>query len=369
MAQTTNGRAEQNVAASPEDAARRLRPFDFRNPSKMAREHVRRLELTHETFQRSLGAKLSSLLRTMVRLELLAIDQVTYDEYVRAMPNPTVIGQMTMSPLPGFALIEMSTPTALTLVDRQLGGNGRTTLNRRPTELESRLISDLLKEAEEALRLVRAGNRPEDIAQAEATVAAFQGALAAIEIQLNELQIRASLDGVVEAIELQPGDMVGAGAPVLSLMDTRTLWVRAYVPESRLNIMLDQEVRVTTDSFSNESFRGKVTFISRQAEFTPRNVQTPEERSKQVFRIKVTLLDGLRNLLPFGVTRSLQTEMSTLVDAYKQAESFQGYTAAVYTMSSILTDRAEPSEALKATVVWSTGLANPKLLLSMWTLK
>ena len=80
--------------------------------------------------------------------------------------------------------------------------------------------------------------------------------------------------------------------------------------------------------------------------------------------LKVTVLDGLRNLLPFGVTRSLQTEMSTLVDAYKQAESFQGYTAAVYTMSSILTDRAEPSEALKATVVWSTGLANPKLLLS-----
>ncbi len=137
--------------ASPEDDARRLRPFDFRNPSKMAREQVRRLELTHETFQRSLGAKLSSLLRTMVRLELLAIDQVTYDEYVRAMPNPTVIGQMTMAPLPGFALIEMSTPTALTLVDRQLGGHGRTALNRRPTELEAMLIADLLREAEEAL--------------------------------------------------------------------------------------------------------------------------------------------------------------------------------------------------------------------------
>ncbi|MDA1049570.1 MAG: HlyD family efflux transporter periplasmic adaptor subunit [Planctomycetota bacterium] len=155
-----------------------------------------------------------------------------------------------------------------------------------------------LKEGEQALQLFIAGNRPEDIAHAEAAVAAVQGSLAAIEVQLNELQIRASLDGVVEAIELQPGDMVAAGAPVLSLMDTRTLWVRAYVPESRLNIMLDQEVRVTTDSFSSDSFRGKVTFISRQAEFTPRNAQTPEERSKQVFRIKVTLLDGLDKLRP-----------------------------------------------------------------------
>jgi multidrug resistance efflux pump len=155
-----------------------------------------------------------------------------------------------------------------------------------------------LKEAEEALKLFNAGSRPEDIAQAEAAVAAVQAALAVIEVQLSELQIRASVDGVVEAIELQPGDMVGMSAPVVSLMDTRTLWVRAYVPESRLNIAIEQEVRITTDSFTNESFRGKVTFISRQAEFTPRNVQTPEERSKQVFRIKVTLLDGLDKLRP-----------------------------------------------------------------------
>ncbi len=155
-----------------------------------------------------------------------------------------------------------------------------------------------LKEAEEALKLLNAGNRAEDIAQAEAAVAAVQAALAAIEVQLSELRIHASVAGVVEAIELQPGDMVGMGTPILSLLDTRTLWVRAYVPENRLNITIDQEVRITTDSFTTESFRGKITFISRQAEFTPRNVQTPEERSKQVFRIKVTLLDGLDKLRP-----------------------------------------------------------------------
>ena len=80
--------------------------------------------------------------------------------------------------------------------------------------------------------------------------------------------------------------------------------------------------------------------------------------------VEVAVLDGLRNLLPYGVTRSLQTGMSTLVDAYKQAEAIPGGTAALYTMSSILTDQAEPSEALKATVVWSTGLESPKLLLS-----
>ncbi|MGA9574820.1 MAG: hypothetical protein WBS20_12825, partial [Lysobacterales bacterium] len=79
---------------------------------------------------------------------------------------------------------------------------------------------------------------------------------------------------------------------------------------------------------------------------------------------QISVLDGLRNLLPYGVSRALQNEMSTLVDAYKQAEAFQDRSAAVYTMSSTLTDRAEPSEALKATVVWSIGLDRPRLLLS-----
>lgn len=80
--------------------------------------------------------------------------------------------------------------------------------------------------------------------------------------------------------------------------------------------------------------------------------------------VKIAVLDGFRNLLPFGVTCRLQSEMSTLVDAYKQAEAIPEQTAALYSMSSILTDLAEPSEALKATVVWGSGLEKPKLLLS-----
>ena len=153
MAQMTSGITETTPSAPMiDEATRRLRPFDFRNPSKLPREQVRRLELTHETFQRGFGAQLSSLLRTMVRLELLAIDQLTYDEYVRAMPNPTVIGQIELDPLPGGALVEMSTSTALTLVDRLLGGMGAPGLSRRPTELEAILIGDVLTEAESSLR-------------------------------------------------------------------------------------------------------------------------------------------------------------------------------------------------------------------------
>ena len=153
-----------------------------------------------------------------------------------------------------------------------------------------------LEEASQALKLAQNGFRSEEIAGAQAAVTAAEAALAAVDAQLSELKIVAPLDAVVEAIELQPGDLVGANAPVLSLMDVRSLWVRAYLPENRLHLQPEQEVQVTTDSYPGERFRGRVTFISRQAEFTPNNVQTPEERSKQVFRVKVYLLDGLDKL-------------------------------------------------------------------------
>jgi len=80
--------------------------------------------------------------------------------------------------------------------------------------------------------------------------------------------------------------------------------------------------------------------------------------------VVVDVLDGLRNLLPWGVTQVLQSARSTLVDAYKQAEACRDLPAAVYSLSSIPSDRAEPSEALKATVAWCAGLDRPEVLVS-----
>ncbi len=80
--------------------------------------------------------------------------------------------------------------------------------------------------------------------------------------------------------------------------------------------------------------------------------------------VELELLDGLRNLLPQGIDPALQTGLSTLMDAYKQAEAVPGCTAALFTMSSIPTDRAEPSESLKATIAWCRGLDAPAILLS-----
>ena len=158
-----------------------------------------------------------------------------------------------------------------------------------------------LRETEQALALAKAGYRKEEVAAAKAAADAAKAALAAVEQQVAELAIRAPVNGVVEALELQPGDIVAAGAPVLSLVDMGSLWVRAYVPENHLDVHIDQPVTVTVDSFPNRDFVGRVSFVARQAEFTPGNVQTPEERSKQVFRIKVQLDAAAREVLRPGM--------------------------------------------------------------------
>jgi len=148
-------------------------------------------------------------------------------------------------------------------------------------------------EMRESVRLMESGYRKEDIAQATARVAAAEADVAAIETQIRELSVFSPCDCTVEAVDLRPGDLVAPNAPVISLLDESSLWLRAYVPESRLgSIRLGDPVDISwSPGRRNQgvAFSGHVAFISREAEFTPRNIQTPEERSKQVFRIKVSL--------------------------------------------------------------------------------
>ncbi len=162
--------------------------------------------------------------------------------------------------------------------------------------------------AKARLDLLLAGTRSEQIAQAQAAVESAEASLQALETQITELTIRASVDGEIESLDLRPGDLVAANAPVLTLIDGSERWVRAYVPQNRLDIKLDQALSITVDSFPGRKFQGKVTFISQQGEFTPRNVQTPEERSKQVFRIKVTLSGEESQMLRPGMTADVWLE-------------------------------------------------------------
>ncbi len=168
-------------------------------------------------------------------------------------------------------------------------------------EEEKREARAAVEEAQQAWQMAAQGFRQEEIDQAQAARDAAQAALDAIRRQKEELLITSPLAGRVDALDLQPGDMVAAGAPVLSIVDDQHLWVRAYVPQNRVGMQIGQQLRVTVDSLPQRSFLGTVSYISRQAEFTPSNVQTPEERSKLVFRVKVTLEDTGPGLRP-GMT-------------------------------------------------------------------
>jgi multidrug resistance efflux pump len=159
-------------------------------------------------------------------------------------------------------------------------------------EEEQREAKSRADEAEQAWNLATNGYRAEEIAKAKAARDAARAALDVIRQQKQELLITSPINGVIEALDLQKGDLAPAGAPALSVMDDSHLWVRAYVPQNRIGLQVGQKLSVTVDSFPGQEFQGQISFISRQAEFTPSNAQTPEERAKQVFRIKVNLPDA-----------------------------------------------------------------------------
>ena len=131
--------------------------------------------------------------------------------------------------------------------------------------------------------LLLAGTRSERIAQAKARVAE-------LDSQLREMRIEAVTNSVLEVLSVKVGDVLAPNREVATLLLTDHVWVRVYVPQPWLgSIQLGQKVRVRADAFPGKEFEGEVGQISRAAEFTPRNVQTPGERVKQVFGIKVRL--------------------------------------------------------------------------------
>lgn len=174
-------------------------------------------------------------------------------------------------------------------------------------EEEIREAEGQVAEAKAAWELARNGYRSEDIDQAKAARDAAQAAVDVVREQTKELRIVSPVNGFIEALDLQPGDLVSAGAPVLSVLDKEDLWVRCYVPQNRSAIDVGDKLWGTVDGLGGERFLGVVVFVARQAEFTPSNVQTPEERSKLVFRIKVELNEKVGRLRP-GMTADVSLD-------------------------------------------------------------
>jgi flagellar motor switch protein FliM len=119
-------------------------PYDFRRPTKLTREHVRMLQMAYETFARRYTTTLTSTLRVASQVTLIAIEQITYDEYISGLDNPTCMFMVEMEPLPAKTIFEMAPSMPLVWVDHLLGGPGGAQPERPLTEIETPLVYGLL---------------------------------------------------------------------------------------------------------------------------------------------------------------------------------------------------------------------------------
>lgn len=156
-----------------------------------------------------------------------------------------------------------------------------------------------VREGEERLQLTRIGPRPDAVRQAQARLEAAGAARSLVATRLSQAVLTAPLSGFVLAKHAEPGELLAAGSPVITVGRLDEVWVRAYIPETQLGrIKLGQQAVVTSDTWKGRTYRGVVSFIASEAEFTPRNVQTEAERVKLVYRIKITIANPKQELKP-----------------------------------------------------------------------
>lgn len=147
-----------------------------------------------------------------------------------------------------------------------------------------------LKQAEAEYELIRIGPRKERLDQARAQERIAQETLNQAKQQLVYTELKSPVDGIVLSKSAEPGEYLNPASPVVSIGDVKHPWLRAYVNELDIGaISLNQEMVITTDAFPDKKFKGTVSFISSEAEFTPKAVQTFEERVKLVYRIRIDL--------------------------------------------------------------------------------
>jgi len=154
-------------------------------------------------------------------------------------------------------------------------------------------------QARERYELVRKGPRQETIEQARARFEQADAALALAQTRLGYTTLASPLSGVVLSDNVEAGEYVSPGTPVLTVGDLDNVWLRAYINENDLGrVKVGQPVRVTTDTYPGKVYEGRVSFIASEAEFTPRNVQTQKQRVKLVYRVKIDIPNPETELKP-----------------------------------------------------------------------
>lgn len=134
-------------------ATKNVKPYDFKRPDKFSKDQMRTLHMLHESFARFLASSLSAYLRMSTTVNLVSVEQSTFEEYVQQIASPTILGVVSMDPLVGNVIFEVDSPLAFAIVDRLLGGSGKTIQKLRTiTEIEQSLVNRVLSLGAEALK-------------------------------------------------------------------------------------------------------------------------------------------------------------------------------------------------------------------------
>jgi HlyD family secretion protein len=157
-------------------------------------------------------------------------------------------------------------------------------------EEDIRAAEARFKQAQEAENLVLAGPRSEEIADARAQLNEAMAGVEQIKVQLAEGEVTAPANSVVEVVSVRPGDLLTPNQPVARLLERDQIWVRIYIPEPQLGLVkVGQLAKIVVDTFPKEPFDGTIEQINSEGEFTPRNIQSRDERAHQVFGVKVRI--------------------------------------------------------------------------------
>lgn len=142
-----------------DDKQKKIKVYDFKRPDKFSKDQIRTLSMLHENFARMLNTYLSTHLRALVHIDVASVDQLTYEEFIRSIPNPSLINIFQMYPLKGNAILEINLNLMFSMIDRLFGGNGTPLSKSRPlTDIEEiiarRIVAKTLESLQEAWKQV-----------------------------------------------------------------------------------------------------------------------------------------------------------------------------------------------------------------------
>lgn len=136
-----------------EEKQKKIKVYDFKRPDKFSKDQIRTLYMLHENFARLLNTYLSTHLRTLVHIDVASVDQLTYEEFIRSLPNPSVIGVFQMRPLKGNVILELNPNIVFSIIDRLFGGAGQPPAKTRAlTDIEEVIVRRVMNKALESFQ-------------------------------------------------------------------------------------------------------------------------------------------------------------------------------------------------------------------------